>query len=604
LTAIYCHFPLDKNTINYFNGFENTYFCKSILLPINNLMENKFLELTRAQESRSAIEKLYIEMRHLFNRGFYKPAGISGREVSKALLTLRPEIYGSINDPAKVELDGLVYVIDRLPKGIEECRYIKLVSEEGYYSSEFDTIIPPKRKRNCYRIDKEQMFMEITRGRSEIYDILTHLTFLFIEADKIKRRAVDEKGRETREWKKLSEIAADGIDADDTSREVAFTYLSTILGRTFEETKYAHNRLEDNSQSNNGLFHIVYWLGKIALDEEREEKDREISFTSALRERIGHHIYGEIWAWNIKRLLAEKGLLNRPIHIISANLHSVLNSLFAYSTLKEIFKHKKIDEIAAELSVPQNKALMKEIEEYADQHGMYVLHDHTGTNITVQIFDTEKIDLKTLHPDIQYNKEYLNEVKPVIFVMDYAFGEQAYEVMDELLKPYHFNDEDHHLNVASIAIMGKAGILTGEKGDLMIPNAHIFEGTADNYPFENDCKKEDFEGNGLNVYEGAMITVLGTSLQNRDVLSYFKNSSWDTIGLEMEGAHYQKAIQAASQIRKNISKEVILRYAYYASDNPLITGSTLASGSLGMVGVKPTYLITIQFLNQILKGKK
>ena len=99
-----------------------------------------------------------------------------------------------------------------------------------------------------------------------------------------------------------------------------------------------------------------------------------------------------------------------------------------------------------------------------------------------------------------------------------------------------------------------------------------------------------------------MITVLGTSLQNRDILQYFKNSSWRCIGLEMEGAHYQKAIQAASRIRNSISEDVILRYAYYASDNPLVTGSTLASGSLGAVGVKPTYLITLKILAKILKG--
>jgi hypothetical protein len=67
----------------------------------------------------------------------------------------------------------------------------------------------------------------------------------------------------------------------------------------------------------------------------------------------------------------------------------------------------------------------------------------------------------------------------------------------------------------------------------------------------------------------------------------------------MEGAHYQKAIQVASKIRKSIDENVTLRYAYYASDNPLETGSTLASGSLGLDGVKPTYLITISMLNGI-----
>ncbi len=67
----------------------------------------------------------------------------------------------------------------------------------------------------------------------------------------------------------------------------------------------------------------------------------------------------------------------------------------------------------------------------------------------------------------------------------------------------------------------------------------------------------------------------------------------------MEGAHYQKAIQAASKVRGNIREDVKVRYAYYASDNPLKTGSTLASGGLGTSGVRPTYLITRTILEQI-----
>jgi hypothetical protein len=44
-------------------------------------------------------------------------------------------------------------------------------------------------------------------------------------------------------------------------------------------------------------------------------------------------------------------------------------------------------------------------------------------------------------------------------------------------------------------------------------------------------------------------------------------------------------------------------YAYYASDNPLETGSTLSSGGLGLTGVKPTYMITYGILNKILSYK-
>ena len=223
------------------------------------------------------------------------------------------------------------------------------------------------------------------------------------------------------------------------------------------------------------------------------------------------------------------------------------------------------------------------------------MKDTSGTNINVQIIDTRKIneDITT------FVKKNDQEESPVIIVMDYAFGEQAYETMDELLKPYKTPQGQIHLNVKSISIMGKAGILEGGKGDIMIPSSHIFEGTADNYPFKNELKKDDLEGFGVQVFDGAMISVLGTSLQNKDLLNYFHNSTWNVIGLEMEGAHYQKAIQSASKIRGNISENVKVRYAYYASDNPLETGATLASGGLGMTGVTPTYAITKRIIEQI-----
>ena len=63
---------------------------------------------------------------------------------------------------------------------------IQLIAAEGYNNSGFEKIVPAKRRRHCYCIDEETMLIEVTRGRSEIYDILTHLTFLYIEADKIR----------------------------------------------------------------------------------------------------------------------------------------------------------------------------------------------------------------------------------------------------------------------------------------------------------------------------------------------------------------------------------------------------------------------------------
>ena len=78
---------------------------------------------------------------------------------------------------------------------------------------------------------------------------------------------------------------------------------------------------------------IIFWLGKKAINEIADNQKRTIIFSPVLRERLGHHIHGEIWANNIKFLLDKKNYLNRPIHIISANMHSVANSLYAKKAL-------------------------------------------------------------------------------------------------------------------------------------------------------------------------------------------------------------------------------------------------------------------------------
>ena len=553
-------------------------------------------ERTRAQESSNAIERMYITMRHLFNRGFYKPMGVSGETLREALLVLRPEIYGSVADE-KAELEGLLYVIDRLPHGIEECRFINLTSDEGYKDSHFEAIIPPKRRRNCYRIDDEQMNIEITRGRSEIYDILTHLTFLFVESHKISKRVIiDENGATTRDWQKLEAAVLNKKKLTQKEREIAITHTANILGRTFKELSTVYDVFALPSKPER-LLHIVYWLGKLAIEEVVENSKRTVTFSPVLRERLGHHIHGEMWANTIKETLKKEGLLERPIHIISANLHSVMNTLYAPIALKAETSKTEIFKVYEALSQSDNKALRKKVTQKAEQQGMIFIKDTSGTNIDVQIFDTAKIDLSKT--DLNLPKQEKDKEAPVLFVMDYAFGEQAYETIDEFLKPFSEDGSKTHLNIESVSIMGKAGILEGGKGDIMIPSAHIFEGTADNYPFKNELSKVDLEGQGVSVFEGAMITVLGTSLQNKDILKFFYNSTWNVIGLEMEGAHYQKAIQAASKVRGSINPDVKVRYAYYASDNPLETGSTLASGGLGTSGVKPTYLITRKILQQI-----
>ncbi|WP_312419963.1 DUF6909 family protein [Epilithonimonas sp.] len=552
---------------------------------------------SRARETTEAIERLYVSMRHLFYRGFFKPSGVSGESLRKLLMVINPEIYGSMSVPNKIELDGLLYVLDRLPEGIEECSFIHLTSDEGFDKGSFEPIVPKKRRRNCYRIDEHQMNIEVLLGRSEIYDILTHLTFLYLEADKIKNIGfdLDNDGRPKRIWKIIEEVAKGEKKYSRKEKEVSLIHLSSFLGRTFDETLNAYNSFGDD-QNPDRLFKIIYWLGQVSLDDWKENREREIYFSAILQERVGHHLFGERWANKIKKVLVENDLHMRPLHIISANMHSVKNMIFANEALSKKGTKDVDYKLFAEIS--NKKELQTKVLEYAEKQGMIYIDDNSGSNIDVQIIDLAKTELKnTVFADQKFKGD------DVILVFDYAFGEQAFEVMDELLRPYEVKGEVYMMKVKSVSIMGKAGILTGGKGDIMIPTSHIFEGTADNYVFENALKASDFVDDEIKSFEGPMVTVLGTSLQNKDILSYFMTTSWKAIGLEMEGAHYQKAIQVASKIRHHISPDLFVMYAYYASDNPLETGSTLSSGGLGLTGVKPTYMITHKIIEKILEKK-
>jgi hypothetical protein len=551
-----------------------------------------------SRESRAAIERLYITMRQLIIRGSYKPNGFSGQGLKNALHSLNPEIYGSIADPEKAELNGLLYAAERLPKGIEECAIVKLVAKEGYSLAGHPTIIPGKRRRNCYRIDETRMYVEMSRGRSDVYDILTHLTFLFVEADKIKSHARDGKGRITNNWRCLQKTVEAEQNGEELDQKQALVYLSNVLGRTLNETQIAVDKFAQSGHTNN-LFHFVYWLGKLSVQEEEANGvKREIFFSAKLRDDIGHHVYGEAWTNNIKHFLENKNWLQRPIHIISANLHSFKNALYGFAALGAK-SYPSVSKLAQ--ATASKKDLDVKITEFAQQNGLSLLADVAGTNLDVQIIDTQALAGLPLPEGLSLK----GDEAPLLIIMDYAFGEQAFECMDELLKPYeNAQGEESNLNLQSVSIMGKAGILGGKKGDVILPTAHVFEGTADNYPFENLLTPNDFEGQPFKVQTGPMITVLGTSLQNKDVLQHFMSSTWRAVGIEMEGAHYQKAIQSASRIRKSVPEKIDLRYAYYASDNPLETGSTLSSGSLGVEGVVPTYAITLKILEQIFDSSK
>jgi hypothetical protein len=554
--------------------------------------------LSKSQKARVAIRSFKTVADALGLRGYYRPSDRFGQSLAESLRSLDPEIYGSMNDARVVELKGLEYVIDRLPAGIEKCTRIILTEEARFEGTNFEKIEPPKRRRTSYRVGEKEICFVITRGISEIYDILTHLTFLNIEAQKIYERIYDESGQQTIEWTELEKLVLSGRTAAGNDLDQALWNLSIIIGRSFLETRSTHAYLAANpttAQRSNDLFALIYHLGKRYEAEQKFKENALIVYlTPSLMNNIGHHRYGKQWAAAIKSSLIELELQSRPLHIISANLHSVVNILYGAGALRAAGLRVPEDDIAAMvtalLAAPIDTAA------YGRERGLTYIPDRSGTHVDCQIIDTARLDIGDIHPMMRLPPDTLTTDKPVILVMDYAFGAQAFELMESLLAPFCVNGRHERFDIRSIAIMGKAGILPGHKGDIMLATAHVIEGTTDNYLVHNDLAVEDFEGR-IRTFSGPMLTVVGTSLQNRDILRRIQRG-WKAIGLEMEGGHYQRAINAAL-IKGHINTDIKTRYAYYASDNPLKSGQTLASGPMGEEGIAPTYLITRILLEKI-----
>jgi hypothetical protein len=300
------------------------------------------------------------------------------------------------------------------------------------------------------------------------------------------------------------------------------------------------------------------------------------------------------------------------VHVISSNAHSVPNCLSPWlgqeagaivawgeSTGHPLCSetwHQRYDLVCALArdylaADPDRPAQRTEMER---ESGILPLSWTAFTGITVQLIDTARLAWGTTDPGIPAHGP---ERPSLIVNIDYAFGEQAEHIIANLGSLFG-------RNLASVNVLGKAGGLVGERGDVLVARGFV-EQHRDHFHPVPGANRVDLDRlrkalPDREVHHGNMLTVTGTLLQNRTMLQ-FNRHIWRCIGLEMEGSFYLSHLVQSMQ-RGSIGREVDLRFLYYTSDLPLRHDSNLSARLRASEGIPPLYATTREVLTGIVSG--
>ncbi|MBK7993514.1 MAG: hypothetical protein IPK14_08815 [Blastocatellia bacterium] len=552
------------------------------------------------EATQEAIEWFEVEVRHGVLKGFFDVA-----QLIPAFQRMKPSLHRYCDKNEVIDVDAMLYATARLPEDIHEVREILLQKSVPNNFSQQPGIVSlhsPSRRRAAFKIGPETIIIVVRDEITELLDLMSIVTSYFIEATKIYRLLA---GRPLLE--EIRQIATNSSDATLERRNRLIARLAFDLGTTEESLRLLDHKWDGELFVR--LQYIAEHLPTIFIRMHRAFNDNN-SRNPARK-----------WCQRIADFVGEvSGSEQRPIHIISSNTHSTVNVLSGYARLhqdkvlawgrEQSTDKSSLDLIERHVNTIHHTNLIYYLmkgylrtqpeiraakQAYDESLGITVLPDIFMVGIDCQVIDLTKIDFNLVDPRLNLDIKKLKETHPVIINFDYAFGEQAGTIIEELIMTFQ-------KRIHSFSIMGKAGTVVGERGGIMIPSYLLQQGRNEIYDFPN--------GNGLNredfadviadsrVYtDGPMLTVLGTVLQNNSMLNEYYEK-WHILGLEMEGIPYVRKLHQCNKLGY-LRDDIMVNVAYYASDAPLIPGETL-SRELSFAGVDATYGINLVILNKLL----
>jgi hypothetical protein len=348
--------------------------------------------------------------------------------------------------------------------------------------------------------------------------------------------------------------------------------------------------------------------------------------------QVGYARMTRRWWTPVHDALADQGLTDRPMYLVSSNTHSLVNIATGVAREREESLVQFVE------SLPESDILREELAAfregrtegswenflyfvarlYFDSHGeegraarrrseqesgVSHLPSTTALRIPAQIIPLAKLHPERLDSRLgEVDAEALAESDAVVVNIDYPLGLAAYNILREVAVD--------SAALRGVYVLGKAATLNADVGDVMISSVVHDEHSGSTYWLDNAFSVDDLAGDlrfGSGLDNQRAVTVKSTFLQNRAYLDFYYREAFTVV--EMEAGPYCNALYEIADADRHPVGEAVnfsklpldFGIIHYASDTPYTQARTLGARGLSYYGMDSTYASSLAILRRILR---
>lgn len=513
--------------------------------------------------------------------------------ILQAYKNLKPALHQKMLERV-IDVDAWIYAVKRLPTNITSTYVFLMYSEIPtiylHKSIISRTMESSARRRPCFALGDGKNLILIREDFTDILDFVSLLCVHCVEAAKLRKRLA-----KPHVVSELLKYVAENSSPSETPEQQESVLSKLQLSQ--------HETAGLKRIWGNELLHRFWELVRNHEDFVLKLDSRPHYATDA-QERWAEQIRSKVVA-----LTGTHDLEDYTVDIVSSNTHSVVNCLchvlqrerktildWGRANLPTLFaspEFKVEDDLLYATAYQYEKKFpdfsLARFEELR-QHGIERITFTEFTGIAVDVILLDKIQTTI---DSQLKRDTTAK-KRLLINIDYAFGQQAESIMAALSLLFG-------RSIRSINVIGKAGGLEGNRGDVVIASEVVMQRNNDILPIANEGidLKRIASQSGRPTRIGPVLTVNGTVIQDRPLLFFFKEF-FNCTALEMEGSYYAQVIKKNREIGI-LKPNVAERFLYYISDLPLHPESNLSAAMSAGEGIPPLYAVTRAILEQILQ---